>query len=128
MKAKIVYGCPCSGKSTYTREHAGKADVIYDYDALVLAMTTRDKHLVDRHAAHFLILGLRKAIVRKKKESTVSGSSAGGQQKPLKKSCLVWTQKKSLSKPRKKSAMKDLKLMTRGPTRMRGERSLTIGF
>ena len=72
MKAKIVYGCPCSGKSTYTREHAGEADIIYDYDALVLAMTTRDKLLVDRHAAHFLILGLRKAIVDSAKEERIN--------------------------------------------------------
>ena len=72
MKAKIVYGCPCSGKSTYTREHAGADDVIYDYDALVLAMTTREKLLVDRHAAHFLILGLRKAIVDSAKEERIN--------------------------------------------------------
>lgn len=62
MKAKLVYGCPCSGKSTYVREHAGERDLIYDYDALVLAATTRTEHLTDRHPAHFAILNLREAM------------------------------------------------------------------
>ena len=62
MKAKLVYGCPCSGKSTYVREHAGECDLIYDYDALVLAATTRTEHLTDRHPAHFAILSLREAM------------------------------------------------------------------
>ena len=63
MKAMVVYGCPCAGKSTYVINHAGDNDVIYDYDAILLASTTRKKHLVDRHAAHFVILNLRKSIV-----------------------------------------------------------------
>ena len=54
MKAKLVYGC--SKESTYVREHAGERDLIYDYDALVLAATTRTEHLTDRHPAHFAIL------------------------------------------------------------------------
>ena len=63
MKAMVVYGCPCAGKSTYVINNAGDNDVIYDYDAILLASTTRKKHLVDRHAAHFVVLSLRKALV-----------------------------------------------------------------
>ncbi len=63
MKAMVVYGCPCAGESTYVINHAGDNDVIYDYDAILLASTTRKKHLVDRHASHFVILNLRKSIV-----------------------------------------------------------------
>ena len=40
---EIVYGPPCSGKSTYAREHMGENDVVYDYDRLIRAMTTQDK-------------------------------------------------------------------------------------
>ena len=84
MKAKIVYGCPCSGKSTYIRGHAGDNDIIYDFDALRLAMTTRTQHLTERHIADLLILDLRKAIVDKvkddKKKLTLSGFSAAGLQ------------------------------------------------
>ena len=40
---EIVYGPPCSGKSTYARERMGKDDVVYDYDRLIKAMTTQDK-------------------------------------------------------------------------------------
>ena len=50
MKAVVVYGCPCSGKSTYISEHAGDADIIYDYDAMLLASTPREHHLTQRHA------------------------------------------------------------------------------
>ena len=63
MKAVVVYGCPCSGKSTYIRGHAGDADLIYDYDAMLLAATTREQHLTDRHPGHFVLLNLRRAMV-----------------------------------------------------------------
>lgn len=63
MKVKLVYGCPCSGKSTYVSEHATDEDLIYDYDALLSATTTQKEHLVARHKAHFIILGLRQSLV-----------------------------------------------------------------
>lgn len=34
MKVKLVYGCPCSGKTTYCLANAGKDDLIYDFDRL----------------------------------------------------------------------------------------------
>lgn len=63
MKVKIVYGSPCSGKSTYAKNNAKDNDVIYDYDSLITAMTSRKEHLVERHAAHFAILRLRQALM-----------------------------------------------------------------
>ncbi len=68
MKAKIVYGCPCSGKSTYVREHVGDSDLIYDYDALIQACTNRTAHTTDRHKGHFVVLGLRWSMVNKARE------------------------------------------------------------
>lgn len=63
MNVKLVYGCPCSGKSTYVGEHATENDVIYDYDALLSAVTTQKEHLVARHKAHFILLELRQSLV-----------------------------------------------------------------
>ena len=63
MKAVVVYGCPCSGKSTYIREHAGDADIIYDYDAMLLASTTREHHLTQRHAGHWVLMNIREAMI-----------------------------------------------------------------
>ena len=65
MKAVVVYGCPCSGKSTYIREHAGESDIIYDYDALLLASTTRENHLTQRHAGHWVLMSIREAMINK---------------------------------------------------------------
>ena len=63
MKVMLVYGCPCSGKSTYVAAHASSSDMIYDYDALLSATTTQKQHLTERHAAHFVLLELRSAFV-----------------------------------------------------------------
>lgn len=52
MVVKVIYGCPCSGKSTYVSEHAEQNDIIFDYDAILCAITTRNKHLTERHIAH----------------------------------------------------------------------------
>ncbi len=35
----VVWGAPCSGKTTYVREHAKAGDVICDYDALYKAIS-----------------------------------------------------------------------------------------
>lgn len=63
MKAKIVYGSPCSGKTTYVRNNAGDCDFIFDYDRLLLATTDRTLHLAEKHALHWLILELRQKFV-----------------------------------------------------------------
>ena len=35
IPVKVVYGPPCSGKSTYARENKGERDVVYDYDRML---------------------------------------------------------------------------------------------
>ena len=69
MNVKIVYGCPCSGKSTYVRDHAKENDLIYDYEALLTASSTRKEHLTAKHAAHMVILALRESMLRNAKDS-----------------------------------------------------------
>lgn len=69
MKAKIVYGSPCSGKTTYVRNNAGNSDFIFDYDRLLVATTDRVSHLADKHALHWLILDLRQKFVESAKSA-----------------------------------------------------------
>ena len=63
MKAVIVYGCPCSGKSTYVRTNASERDVIYDFDALLRAVTTITVHTPDEVAARWPVFKLRRALI-----------------------------------------------------------------
>lgn len=52
MEIKVIYGPPCSGKTTYVIDRLQDRDVVYDYDALIYAMTNRTAHLHDKHIAH----------------------------------------------------------------------------
>lgn len=64
MAFKVLYGPPCSGKSTYAREHMGDKDIVYDYDRVSSALTYDDEHTVnDRSYAHKFVMGCRKAII-----------------------------------------------------------------
>ena len=67
---EIVYGPPCSGKSTYARERMGKDDVVYDYDRLIRAMTTQDKRGTETTAAHEIALGIRGLMIARAHEET----------------------------------------------------------
>ena len=40
----LVVGAPCSGKSTYVREHKARRDLIIDYDAIAVALGSPDSH------------------------------------------------------------------------------------
>lgn len=40
----IVYGSPCSGKTTYVKEHAGANDLIVDVDFIYSAISGRNPH------------------------------------------------------------------------------------
>lgn len=43
-KRYVVAGAPCSGKSTFVRAHAQPGDLIYDYDAVHMALSGRASH------------------------------------------------------------------------------------
>jgi predicted kinase len=40
----VITGPPCSGKTTYAREHAKPGDAVVDYDALAVALGSADGH------------------------------------------------------------------------------------
>ena len=66
MKTKIIYGAPCSGKSTFVRKNIGKKDIVYDYDALSRAITFTDKHLLSqRDHVHNFVIGFRYSLINR---------------------------------------------------------------
>lgn len=68
MKVIVVYGCPCSGKSTYASEQLQEDDLVFDYDALVCAMTYTNSHELKKGAAHEVILEIRNMLINLARE------------------------------------------------------------
>lgn len=62
MKVKLIYGCHCSGKTTYVREHIGKDDVVYDYDTIAAALRLSADHPADAGTSGRVSLDLRQAV------------------------------------------------------------------
>jgi hypothetical protein len=62
----IVTGAPCSGKSTYIREHAKPGDVVIDLDPLSRALTigAEDGHFVPEYIGHIAV-GARNGAVKR---------------------------------------------------------------
>ena len=44
----VITGPPCSGKSTYVREHAQDGDVLVDFDAIAQALGSAVAHGSER--------------------------------------------------------------------------------
>ena len=64
MSFKVVYGAPCSGKSSYVKEHKGSSDVLFDYDRIFCAMTYSTEHTKsERGFAHRFVMDCRSAFV-----------------------------------------------------------------
>lgn len=68
MNIIVVYGCPCSGKSTYAAARMGEDDLVYDYDALARAMTCTNGHRLEKSTVHGLILEMRARLIQLAKE------------------------------------------------------------
>ena len=64
MKTTVIYGPPCSGKSSKARELMTDSSALYDYDALVRAMTTRTTHELEKPLVHDIALGFRNRFIR----------------------------------------------------------------
>ena len=52
----LVYGPPCSGKSTYIKEHMVEGDIVCDVDLLYAAISGRDPHDADLYAHETALL------------------------------------------------------------------------
>lgn len=57
----IIYGSPCSGKSTYISEHAKDGDLICDVDLIYQAISGKDPHDADLYI-HEIALKLREEL------------------------------------------------------------------
>lgn len=64
MKTYLITGAPCSGKSTYVREHKSDNDVIFDWDALFIAITGIDGHSDGTDAQTHVVNRLRYDLIR----------------------------------------------------------------
>lgn len=46
----LVYGSPCSGKSTYIKEHIQSGDIVCDVDRLYSAISFNEEHQTELYA------------------------------------------------------------------------------
>lgn len=49
----LVYGSPCSGKSTYIKEHKQDGDIVCDVDRLYSAISLNGEHQTELYAQEF---------------------------------------------------------------------------
>ena len=56
---KCVHGAPCSGKTTYVRNNAGKNDIVWDYDSIRKALTLGEDHSQGSEAQNQMVNKLR---------------------------------------------------------------------
>ena len=70
MNLRIVYGAPCSGKTTYVRENIGEKDIVYDYDEISRAITYGEHHLAKRDLTHQYVIDFRLAMINRLKDET----------------------------------------------------------
>ena len=47
MTVYLIYGSPCSGKSTYIKKHMQDGDLVCDVDLIYQAISNRDSHDAD---------------------------------------------------------------------------------
>ena len=59
MNVKLVYGAPCSGKSTYVQNNADIQDIIYDGDDILSVITTKKDHSVTESEIRFVASDIR---------------------------------------------------------------------
>lgn len=58
----LIYGAPCSGKSTYISEHAKRGDLICDVDLIYQAISGEDPHDADLYI-HEIALMLKRELL-----------------------------------------------------------------
>ncbi len=66
MKVYVIHGAPCSGKNTYVKTHKGDNDIIYDYDALMMAISGGGTHDHNDNLSCY-ILDMRDVIIARLK-------------------------------------------------------------
>ena len=67
MKTYIIWGPPASGKSTYVGEHKTDNAILYDFDALMRALSGLGPHKKNTNIIKY-ILGFKENLINKLKE------------------------------------------------------------
>lgn len=62
MMVYLIYGAPCSGKTTYISEHSKRGDLICDVDFIYEAISGENPHDADLYI-HEIALMLQKELV-----------------------------------------------------------------
>lgn len=60
----VVTGPPCSGKTTYVRDHARPGDIVIDYDAIAQALGAPDGHDHDPRLSEITAAAWSAAVAR----------------------------------------------------------------
>lgn len=63
MKAYVVYGPPCGGKSTYINDHIGDNDMKREYDAMLCALTPLESYSVEDHPGRKIVSQQLKNVI-----------------------------------------------------------------
>lgn len=58
----LIYGSPCSGKSTYVKEHIKSGDIVCDVDRLYSAISFNEEHQTELYAQE-VASGLYKELI-----------------------------------------------------------------
>ena len=58
----LIYGSPCSGKSTYIKEHMKRGDLVCDVDLIYQAISEQNPHDADLYA-HEVALQLKNELL-----------------------------------------------------------------
>lgn len=67
MKLNIIYGPPCSGKSTYVKKNIKDNQIVYDYDEIARAITYGTHHAIERGAIHQYVIDYRLSFLKRLK-------------------------------------------------------------
>lgn len=70
----VVMGAPCSGKSTYVREHAQPGDIVIDFDVLAQALGSPDPH---DHSTpiRMVAIDMRRTAIRSAVQQHLAGAT-----------------------------------------------------
>lgn len=68
-KVKIVFGPPCSGKSTYVNENKGENDLLYDYDDIMTSLSGLESHSINENLIEWVV-DIRNLLIDKLHDDT----------------------------------------------------------
>lgn len=70
----VVMGAPCSGKSTYVKEHAAPGDIVIDFDVLAQALGSPDPH-DHSEAIRIVTIDMRRAAINSAVQQHTRGAT-----------------------------------------------------